>query len=287
MDLRRKEASALFSPSSTSTSTTPSRKNSPRLNPPITATQVYIVAGDKYSDRNDVQAIGVKDSRGLNILSGPTCSEAEGEKEKEVKGEGGKILRKSPVATVSPALSRAFSAASLDSDDGIISGGEGGSEGRGGGVGGRGKGRGRGGQKDDEDDGIKVHGPTLLGSARSAQLHALYTSSESKGKREEKGKQGNGEGKEGKGEGEGKGMEEKDNGGAKEEMKAEAKEQGKAHDSREADVVWLKSVNGIETKVIGGSHIFNNTHITQLEAVSYIMLCYVMLCNIMSNCCVM
>ena len=44
------------------------------------------------------------------------------------------------------------------------------------------------------------------------------------------------------------------------------------HDLEESNVEWLKSVNGIETKVLGGSHIFNNTHITQLEAVSSMIL---------------
>ena len=299
MDLRRTEASALFSPSSTSTSTTPSRKNSPRLHAPITATHAYVIAGDKYGekydkkDRNDVEIIGVKDNKVLNVLSGSTGSEV------EVEGEEGKVLKKSTVATVSPALSSAYSATSVDSDDDIISGEYRGVErggGREGGVGGGGKGRG--GQKDDEYDGIKVHGPTLLGSARSAQLHAMYTSSESKGKGDEKGKvrgekkeEGKGERKEGKGEGKGdeKGewMEEMEKGEGKEEMKAEAKEQGHTHDSHETDVVWLKSVNGIETKVIGGSHIFNNTHITQLEAVSRLMLSYVILCYIMLCCVVL
>lgn len=287
MDLRRKEASALFSPSSTSTSTTPSRKNSPRLHAPITAAHAYIIAGDKYGDTNDdkndknnVQITGVKDSEVLNVLSGSTGSEVE--KNGEVEGEEAKVFKKSTVATVSPALSRAYSATSVDSDDDIISGGySGGREGGGrGGVGGGGKGGG--GHKGDTDDGIKAHGPTLLGSARSAQLHAMYTSSESKGDGKGKGKgrgekkeEGKGERKEGKGEGKGdekgEGVEEQEKGEGREEMKAQAKERGHTHDSNETDVVWLKSVNGIETKVIGGSHIFNNTHITQLEAVSYVI----------------
>jgi hypothetical protein len=216
MDLRRNEASALFSPSSTSTSTTPSRKNSPRSHAPLTATHAYIIAGDKYGDKygdkNDVLTPGVKDNKVLNVLSGSTSSEVE--KEGEVEREEGKVLTKSTAATVSPALSRAYSAPSVDSDDDIMSGGYrggGGREGggRGGGVGGRDKDRG--GQKDDEDDGIKAHGPTLLGSARSAQLHAMYTSSESrrdgkgKGRGERKG-EGKGEGKEGKGDEKGEGM---------------------------------------------------------------------------------
>ena len=274
MDLRRTEASALFSPSSTSTSTTPSRKNSPRLNAPITATHAYIIAGDNNGDKNDknnVQTTGVKDNKVLNVLSGSTSSEVE--KEGEVEGEEGKVLKQSTLATVSPALSYAYSATSLDSDDDIISGGY-----RGGGGGDGGKGRG--GQKGNEDDGIKAHGPTLLGSARSAQLHAMYTSSESKGDgkgkcKGEKKEEGMGERKgEGKGDEKGGGMEEMEKGEGKEEVKAEAKKRGHTHDSNETDVVWLKSVNGIETKVIGGSHIFNNTHITQLEAVSRVILCY-------------
>ena len=46
----------------------------------------------------------------------------------------------------------------------------------------------------------------------------------------------------------------------------------KVLDLDESQVVWLKSVNGIETKVLGGSNILNNTHITQLEAVRNFMI---------------
>ena len=38
---------------------------------------------------------------------------------------------------------------------------------------------------------------------------------------------------------------------------------------RDHNTVWAKTICGIETKVIGASHIFNKNHIGQIEALSF------------------
>ena len=188
MDLRRKEASALFSsPSSpshspshsnsTSTSTPASRKNSPRMNDQhsLVSSQTYVIANDA---NNDVHTHSVDKNKNKNEKQLNDNSNSN-----ENKGNKGKVLQKSPLATIDPVLLRAVSTSSLDSDNDIIGveEEEGGNEGRDT-------------EKDGDENinyfhGIKVQGPTLLGSARSAQLHALYPSPKGKGKEKSKEKE--------------------------------------------------------------------------------------------------
>lgn len=188
MDFRRKEASALFSsPSSpshspshsTSTSTPASRKNSPRINDQhsIVLSQAYVIAHDANKDIHNHSVDKNKNNKQLSNTSN----------ENENMGNKGKVLRKSPVAAVDPVLLRAVSTSSFDSDNDIIKE----EEEEGGGEEGDGGNEGRDKEKDGNENinyfhGIKVQGPTLLGSARSAQLHALYPSPKGKGKEKSK-----------------------------------------------------------------------------------------------------
>ena len=211
MDLRRKEASALFSsPSSpshspsTSTSTPASRNHSPKINDQhsIVLSQAYVIANDKDKDIHSHATDKNKNKKQINDNS--NVNENEGNK--------GKVLRKSPVAMVDPVLLRAASTSSFDSDNDIIREGEEEDEEEGGGGN-----EGRDKEQDGDENinyyhGIKVHGPTLLGSARSAQLHALYLSPKGKEKSKEKEKERERErerikGKEkGQGQGQGQGV---------------------------------------------------------------------------------
>lgn len=162
----------------------------------IVLSQAYVIANDGnktiHSHATDKNKKQFNDNSNVN----------------ENEGNKGKVLQKSPVATVDPVILRAVSTSSFDSDNDIIRDGEEEEEedGENGGGGGGGN---EGGDKEKDGDeninyfhGIKVHGPTLLGSARSAQLHALYPSPKGKEKSKEKERV---KGKE-KGQGQGQGV---------------------------------------------------------------------------------